>query len=32
MLAGLGLFKALMAEIEQRVGPTMVRDLAHPVG
>jgi uncharacterized membrane protein YGL010W len=32
MLAGFGLFKALMAEIEQRVGPTMVRDLAHPVG
>jgi uncharacterized membrane protein YGL010W len=32
MLAGLGLFKSLAAEIEQRVGPTMLRDLAHPVG
>ena len=30
MLAPLGLFKALMARIEGRVGPTMLRDLAHP--
>jgi uncharacterized membrane protein YGL010W len=26
-----GLFKPLMAEIERRAGPTMIRDLAHPV-
>lgn len=30
MLAALGLFKALMAEIERHAGPTMLRDLAHP--
>ncbi|MBL8329169.1 MAG: DUF962 domain-containing protein [Rubrivivax sp.] len=29
LLASLGLFKSLMAQIEQRVGPTHVRDLAH---
>jgi uncharacterized membrane protein YGL010W len=30
MLATLGLFKALMAEIERHAGPTLIRDLAHP--
>ncbi len=30
MLAMAGLFKALVAEIESRVGPTVIRDLAHP--
>lgn len=30
MLAPLGLFKPLLAEIERRVGPTLIRDLAHP--
>ncbi len=30
LLAPLGLFKALIAQIEQRVGPTVIRDLAHP--
>lgn len=30
MLAALGLFKALMAEIERSAGPTVLRDLAHP--
>ncbi len=30
MLAGFGLFKALVNEIEGRVGPTVIRDLAHP--
>ena len=29
-LAPLGLFKGLMAEIERRAGPTLIRDLAHP--
>jgi uncharacterized membrane protein YGL010W len=31
MLATLGLFKGLMAEIERHAGPTHIRDLAHPV-
>jgi uncharacterized membrane protein YGL010W len=31
MLAPLGLFKGLMAEIERHAGPTFLRDLAHPV-
>ena len=31
MLAPLGWFKSLLAEIELRAGPTVVRDLAHPV-
>ncbi len=31
MLAMAGLFKGLVAEIERRVGPTHLRDLAHPV-
>lgn len=30
MLAGLGLFKPLMAEIERHAGPTHLRDLAQP--
>ena len=30
MLAQLGLFKRLMAEIERHAGPTMIRNLAHP--
>ncbi|MBT9490449.1 MAG: DUF962 domain-containing protein [Rubrivivax sp.] len=30
MLAGLGLFKGLMAQIEHHAGPTHLRDLAHP--
>jgi len=30
LLAPLGLFKRLIADIEQRVGPTVLRDLAHP--
>jgi uncharacterized membrane protein YGL010W len=30
LLAPLGLFKGLMAEIERRAGPTHLRDLAHP--
>ena len=30
MLALLGLFKGLMAEIERHAGPTHIRDLAHP--
>ncbi|MDO9075451.1 MAG: DUF962 domain-containing protein [Rubrivivax sp.] len=29
-LAPLGLFRGLMAEVERRAGPTMLRDLAHP--
>lgn len=29
-LAPLGLFKDLMAEVERRAGPTLIRDLAHP--
>jgi uncharacterized membrane protein YGL010W len=29
-LAPLGLFKGLMAEVEHRAGPTVIRDLAHP--
>lgn len=30
MLAALGLFKAVIAQIEAHAGPTLVRDLAHP--
>jgi uncharacterized membrane protein YGL010W len=30
MLAQLGLFKRLVAEIERHAGPTMIRNLAHP--
>jgi hypothetical protein len=30
MLALLGLFKELIAEIERHAGPTLIRDLAHP--
>jgi uncharacterized membrane protein YGL010W len=30
MLATIGLFKGLVAQIEQRAGPTHLRDLAHP--
>jgi uncharacterized membrane protein YGL010W len=30
LLAMLGLFHALIGEIERRVGPTLLRDLAHP--
>ncbi|MEO7245099.1 MAG: Mpo1-like protein [Rubrivivax sp.] len=30
VLAALGLFKPLMADIERRAGPTHLRDLAHP--
>ena len=30
MLALLGLFKGLLAEIERLAGPTVIRDLAHP--
>jgi len=30
MLAQLGLFKRLMADIERHAGPTMLRNLAHP--
>ena len=30
MLALAGFFKGLVAEIESRVGPTLIRDLAHP--
>jgi uncharacterized membrane protein YGL010W len=30
MLASAGCFKGLIAEIEGRVGPTLIRDLAHP--
>jgi uncharacterized membrane protein YGL010W len=30
LLASLGPFKGLMAEIERRAGPTHLRDLAHP--
>jgi len=30
MLAPLGLFRRLMAEIERAAGPTFLRDLAHP--
>ncbi|MFY9510127.1 MAG: Mpo1-like protein [Rubrivivax sp.] len=30
LLALLGLFKSLIARIESRVGPTLIRDLAHP--
>jgi uncharacterized membrane protein YGL010W len=30
MLAPAGLFRSLMAEVERRAGPTMLRDLAHP--
>lgn len=29
-LAPLGLFRGLMAEVERRAGPTVLRDLAHP--
>ena len=31
MLAPLGFFRSLMAEIERHAGPTYLRDLAHPV-
>lgn len=31
LLAGLGLFKRLTAQIEAHAGPTHLRDLAHPV-
>jgi uncharacterized membrane protein YGL010W len=31
MLALTGLFKGLMTEIEDHAGPTIIRDLAHPV-
>ena len=31
MLAPLGLFRGLMADIERHAGPTFIRDLAHPV-
>ena len=31
LLALLGCFKPLIARIESRVGPTVIRDLAHPV-
>ncbi len=31
LLAALGLFKELMAEIERHAGPTFIRDLAHPL-
>ena len=30
LLALLGLFKALVGEVERRAGPTVIRDLAHP--
>jgi uncharacterized membrane protein YGL010W len=30
MLAPAGLFRGLMAEVERRAGPTLLRDLAHP--
>ncbi|HNU12330.1 MAG TPA: DUF962 domain-containing protein [Rubrivivax sp.] len=30
MLAPLGLFKSLAAEVERRAGPTVLRNLAHP--
>lgn len=30
MLAPAGLFRGLMAEVERRAGPTVLRDLAHP--
>jgi uncharacterized membrane protein YGL010W len=31
LLAPLGLFKQLMADVEHHAGPTVLRDLAHPV-
>jgi len=31
LLAPLGLFRGLMAEIERHAGPTFLRDLAHPM-
>jgi uncharacterized membrane protein YGL010W len=31
LLAPLGLFKGLMADVERHAGPTHLRDLAHPV-
>ena len=31
MLAPLGLFRGLMSDIENHAGPTVMRDLAHPV-
>ena len=31
MLAPLGLFKGLIADVERHAGPTHIRDLAHPV-
>ena len=30
MLAALGLFRPLVAEIERHAGPTVLRNLAHP--
>lgn len=30
LLAPLGLFRGLLAEVERRAGPTVLRDLAHP--
>ena len=30
MLAALGLFRSLMADVERRAGPTLLRNLAHP--
>ncbi len=30
-LVSLGLFKGLMAEVERHAGPTVLRNLAHPV-
>ena len=30
MLAPAGIFRSLMAEVERRAGPTLLRDLAHP--
>lgn len=30
LLAGLGLFRSVIAQIERHAGPTMLRDLAHP--
>ncbi len=30
LLAPLGLFRSLAAEVERRAGPTVIRDLAHP--
>jgi len=32
LLFSLGLARPLASEIERRAGPTVLRDLAHPVG